>query len=279
MADTLLKPPSPGIWYIRLLMRIGFVLRRIWCTWFFISGFLFFLPLYPIFLILLSRESWFVHAWRLKKVWAHWILLTTGIVYTTTRKAKLDPKQAYVITPNHTSYLDILLTTIAFGNYFHFMGKAELKKIPMFGIFFRKMNISVDRASRKDSHKAYKRARKDLRRGISIAIFPEGTIPDCSPQLGPFKSGAFRLAIEMQVPIVPVTFLDNLRLFPDKVGERMLLRPGRSRIVLHEPIITTGMTEEDLPELRQKVRDVIEGELRSHGLINHEITLPTRAGV
>lgn len=266
------RPCSPCIWYLRLLMKIGFILRRIWCTWFFISGFLFFLPLYPVFLILLSREPWFIYAWRLKKVWAHWILLTTGIVYTTTRKTKLDPNQAYVITPNHTSYLDILLTTIAFGNYFHFMGKAELKQIPMFGIFFRKMNISVDRASRKDSHKAYKRARKDLRRGISIAIFPEGTIPDCSPRLGPFKSGAFRLAIEMQVPIVPVTFLDNLRLFPDKAGERMLLRPGRSRIVLHEPIVTTGMTEEDLPELRQKVRDVIEGELRSYGLINHEVT-------
>jgi 1-acyl-sn-glycerol-3-phosphate acyltransferase len=252
-------------------MKIGFLLRRIWCFWFFLSGFLFFLPLYPVFLILLSRESWFIYAWRLKKIWAHWILFTTGIIYTIERKSVYDRKQAYIIAPNHTSYLDILLTNIAFENYFHFMGKAELKRIPMFGIFFKKMNISVDRNSRKDSHKAYKRARKDLRRGISLAIFPEGTIPDCSPKLGPFKSGAFRLAIEMQIPIVPVTFLDNIRLFPDKANERMLLRPGRSRIVLHEPIVTTGMTEEDLPILKQQVRDIIEGELRVHGIIPAEI--------
>ena len=244
---------------------LSYFLRRIWCYWFFLSGFLFFLPLYPVFLILLSREEWFHFAWRLKKVWAHWIFLTTGIWYRIRREGKIDPKQAYIITPNHGSYLDILTTNIAFPNYFHFMGKAELKKIPMFGIFFRKMNISVNRSSVKDSHKAYKRARKDLRKGISLTIFPEGTIPANSPSLGPFKSGAFRLAIEMQVPIVPITFLDNWRLFPDNSSERLTLRPGISRIVIHEPIPTAGLTEKDASELRNKVMQVIQKTLEKEG--------------
>lgn len=245
--------------------KLSFLLRRVWCCWFFLSAFLFFLPLYPIFLILLSREAWFPHAWRLKKVWAHWILFTTGIWYRIRREGAPIPKQSYLITPNHSSYLDILTTNIAFPNYFHFMGKAELKRIPMFGIFFQRMNISVDRSSVKDSHKAYKRARKDLRKGISIAIFPEGTIPAHSPELGPFKSGAFRLAIEMQVPIVPVTFLDNWRLFPDSGCERMVLRPGCSRIVIHEPIPTTGMTEADAPALRDRVFSIIRQTLEKEG--------------
>lgn len=135
----------------------------------------------------------------------------------------------------------------------------------MFGIFFRRMNISVNRSSVKDSHKAYKRARNDLRKGISLAIFPEGTIPAISPYLGPFKSGAFKLAIEMQVPIVPITFLDNWSLFPDNGRERLLLRPGCSRIIIHTPIPTTGMTEQDAPALRDRVANIIRTTLEKEG--------------
>ncbi len=244
---------------------MSFLLRRIWCIWFFLSGFIFFLPLYPVFLILLSREEWFIHAWRLKKVWAHWILFTTGIRYTIKKFAKLDPGQAYIITPNHSSYLDIITANIAFPNYFHFMGKAELRNVPLFNIFFKRMNISVDRNSIRDSHKAYKRARKDLEKGISLAIFPEATIPACAPELGPFKNGAFRLAIEMQVPIVPITFLDNWRLFPDREHEKMLVKPGLSRIIIHEAISTKGLSEDDANELRDRVKDIISGTLKQAG--------------
>jgi len=240
---------------------ITFVLRRIWCGWFFLSGFLFFLPLYPVFLVLLSRESWFRQAWQLKKIWAHWILMTTGIRYSVEQEEELQPGQAYVITPNHCSYLDILTTSIAIPNYFHFMGKAELKRIPMFGIFFKRMNISVDRGSRRDSHKAYKRARNDLRKGISMAIFPEGTIPAEAPELGHFKNGAFRLAIEMQVPVIPVSFADNWRIFPDSGKRRFLVQPGHSRIFIHKPIPTTGLTDKDVTLLREKVREVIRTRL------------------
>jgi 1-acyl-sn-glycerol-3-phosphate acyltransferase len=244
---------------------ISFLLRRIWCAWFFLSGLLFFLPLYPIFLILLSREDWFKYAFRLKKVWAHCILFSTGIFYTIRNEGKIDPNQAYILTPNHSSYLDILTANIAFPNYFHFMGKAELRNVPLFNIFFKNMNISVDRSSIKDSHKAYKRARKDLQKGISLAIFPEATIPDCSPELGPFKNGAFKLAIEMQVPIVPITFLDNWCIFPDRNGQKFLLRPGLSRIVVHPSISTIGLTENDANALRDQVKDLIFGTLQKEG--------------
>lgn len=135
----------------------------------------------------------------------------------------------------------------------------------MFNIFFKKMNISVDRSSVKDSHKAYKRSRKDLEKGISLAIFPEATIPPCAPELGPFKNGAFKLAIEMQVPIVPITFLDNWRLFPDRQHEKMLLKPGLSRIIIHKPIPTLGLTENDANALRDRVRDIIRVTIEKEG--------------
>ncbi|MBK7965620.1 MAG: 1-acyl-sn-glycerol-3-phosphate acyltransferase [Bacteroidetes bacterium] len=90
----------------------------------------FFLPLYPIFLILLSREEWFKYAFRLKKFGriVSCSLLVSSTPFAT--KEKLTPNQAYILTPNHSSYLDILTANIAFPNYFYFMGKAELEKCP-----------------------------------------------------------------------------------------------------------------------------------------------------
>jgi 1-acyl-sn-glycerol-3-phosphate acyltransferase len=147
------------------------------------------------------------------------------------------------------------------------MGKAELKHIPLFNIFFKRMNISVDRSSRVDSLKAFKRANKDLQKGIGIAIFPEATIPPCAPILGNFKSGAFRLAIQNQSPIVPITFLDNYKIFPDNPTEKLVVRPGLSRIIIHAPIETKGLTENDAGLLKKMVFDNIEKALYEHKVV------------
>ena len=247
------------------MKKLSFIARRIWAIWFFLSGFLSFLILYPLFALFLSKEKWFIYAWKLKTVWAHWILFSTGIRYKITFEEPIEKSKSYVICPNHTSYLDIVMTNIAFPNYFHFMGKAELLKVPLFRIFFKRMNITVNRNSIRDSHKAYERARMDLEKGISIAIFPEATIPNCSPMLGPFKNGAFKLAIDQQVPLVPITFLDSWYLFPDTNCERLVVRPGLSRIVVHRPISTKGMTEDDLPQLKNQVAELISKTIEKEG--------------
>lgn len=147
------------------------------------------------------------------------------------------------------------------------MGKAELLTIPLFKIFFQRMNIPVDRTSITASHKAFNRAKQDIDRGISIAIYPEATIPECSPDVGPFKNGAFKLAIDKQIPIVPITYLDNWKIFPDRKGFRYLCRPGLSRIILHAPIETAGMGDEDVSSLRERVRNIIKQTMIQHGNI------------
>ncbi|MEP7265519.1 MAG: lysophospholipid acyltransferase family protein [Bacteroidota bacterium] len=247
------------------MQTLSFILRRIWCGWFFLTGFLSFLIFYPFFLLFLSREKWFPLAWRLKKVWAHIILFCSGIFYKIKSEGEVDKDKAYIICPNHASYLDIVLANIAFPNYFHFIAKAELQNIPLFNIFFKKMNIPVNRGSIKSSHKAFERAKEDLDKNISIAIFPEATIPECAPGLGPFKNGAFRLAIEKQTPVVPITFLDNWSIFPDSKGSRFLCRPGISRIIISAPIETKGMTDNDATLLKQKVHEIIAQNLKTHG--------------
>ena len=235
--------------------------RKTWRFLFFLNGILTFVFLYPVFYVLLLKEKWFPKVFWLKRVWAKLLINNVGIRCKVINAPKLEASQPYVICPNHTSFLDIILTYIVIPDYFHFMGKAELKKVPFFNVFFDKMNILVDRGSIIASHRAFIRAGSDLDKGISIAIFPEATIPACAPRLGRLKNGAFKLAIEKQVPIVPVVFLDNWRILPDGAMRNSGGAPGRSRVYIHDPIQTKGLKDSDLESLKKKVHDLIEHTL------------------
>jgi 1-acyl-sn-glycerol-3-phosphate acyltransferase len=166
-----------------------------------------------------------------------------------------------VICCNHSSYLDIIQMYNVLPSYFLFMGKYELLKWPLFNIFFKGMNIAVNRGSHIEAAKAFRKAAQAIDRGTSIALFPEGTIPAYTPRMKPFKDGAFRLAIEKQVPIVPITFIDHWRLFGEPLELLSRARPGIARAVVHAPIPTQGLTMDDLVSLRRKVYEVIEGPL------------------
>jgi len=189
------------------------------------------------------------------------LINNVGIRCKVINAPKLETSKPYIICPNHTSFLDIILTYIVVPDYFHFMGKAELKKVPFFNVFFDKMNILVDRGRIIASHRAFIREGSALDKEVSIAIFPEATIPACAPRLGRLKNGAFKLAIEKQVPIVPVVFLDNWRLLPDGAMRNTGGTPGVSRVYIHEPVQTKGMTDNDLDSLKKKVHDLIESTL------------------
>jgi len=246
-----------------MIRYILFPFQWLWRSFFFTNAIITFFLFYPFFLVLLSREKWFPKVFRLKKVWAHFILYPAGIFYKIHYKKRLDKKLSYVICPNHTSYLDIMLIYISMPVYFHSMGKIELRRVPLFGKFFQRMNIPVNRKSIKESHRAYLRAANDIDKGISINLFPEGTIHHNGPRMGRFKNGPFRLAIEKQVPIVPVTFLNNWRLLPDDYYRRVG-HPGIAQIIVHEPIETKGLTEKDLDQLKHKVYDIISGPLEKN---------------
>ncbi|MFM8433480.1 MAG: lysophospholipid acyltransferase family protein [Bacteroidota bacterium] len=227
---------------------------------FFINAVLTFFFLYPLFFLLLQHEKWFKYVFLIKKFWAHLIIIPLGIFYRIQRSEDLKKDQAYVVCPNHTSYLDIMLIYIAVPFYFHTMGKAELLKVPLFRKFFERMNIPVNRKSRVDSHRAMLRAASDLDKGVSVTLFPEGTIYHNGPVMGRFKNGPFHLAIEKQVPILPVTFMNNWLLLPDDFQQRVG-RPGVADVIIHPPIPTTGMTMDDLDRLKQMTYDVINAPL------------------
>jgi 1-acyl-sn-glycerol-3-phosphate acyltransferase len=238
--------------------------RALWKTLFLLNFILGLIILYPIFRILLSRKKWFPLAFKLKKFWAGWIMIIPGLILITERKTAAETlPQPCIYCGNHVSYLDIVASYLIIPKYFVFMGKQELDKAPLFRVFFKEMNILVDRSSNVASHRAFMRAGSDIDQGHSVFLFPEGTISSFGKLRG-FKNGAFKLAIEKQVPIVPVSFLNNWKLLQNGGFFKAHGRPGISRIVVHEPISTIGMTEHDLVSLRTKVYEVIQEELEKY---------------
>ena len=113
-----------------------------------------------------------------------------------------------------------------------------------------------------DSHKAFSDAGKKLDEGLSVIIYPEGTIGDRG-KLRAFKNGAFKLAIEKQVPIIPVVNLNNWWFLENGGFFKSNGRPGFPKIVVGDPIYTTGLEIKDTAELKNKVHTFIQNELKT----------------
>ncbi len=212
---------------------------------------------YPVHLVLLSHRPWFPIAFRLMRFQSFLILTLIGIVSRVKYEGKL-PNGPFIICPNHTSYIDILVMYRIFKRYFVFMGKMELAEMPLLNLFFKRMNVLVDRDSKMAAVRALQATSEEIDKGHSVVIFPEGTIPNTTPKMKSFKNGPFKLAIQKQVPIVPVTFLNNYKLLQIGAFFRQNGRPGIARVVVNKTISTKGMNDQDLIPLRQQVFDVIE---------------------
>lgn len=244
------------------MKKFTHLLKVLWAYWYFFIFALIFFLFYPLFLIFLSNEKWYVYANRLRIAWAWLLFLLTGIIYRIRYEEKLTSKKSYIFCSNHFSYLDIPMSALVARRNWRFMAKVELEDIPIFNIFFRTVDIPVNRERARESLKAVEEARESLHKGMSIVIYPEGMIGLHPPKMVRFKNGPFRLAIEEQVAIIPVTMMDNWKiLFVD--GWKMFGRPGISRVFVHSPIETKGMTLDDMDELKEKVYKIIDHDLKS----------------
>ena len=217
---------------------------------------------YPIMRYLLSDAKRFPKAFFAMRVHAFFLLLFAGAFLRVKGINNIPKEGAYIICPNHSSYLDIFCLYTIFPKYFIFTGKQEIEKWPLFHIYYTSgMNILVDRESRTGSIKALKRISQEIENGNPMVIFPEGTISKEAPKLAPFKSGAFAIAIQKQVPILPVTFVTNWKLLSRSGFWMGPAGPGIAKVVIHKPIITTGLKKDNINQLQTKVIDVISSSL------------------
>jgi 1-acyl-sn-glycerol-3-phosphate acyltransferase len=239
---------------------LGKALGRVYACWFYVVFVGIFLGLYPVWRWTLAKPSRYRAANRWRRIWAHGVFIGMGIPWTVVGEEHLDPERHYLFTPNHSSAFDIPLFALCWRGHYRFLAKKEWGDVPVFGIFFRTVDLMVDRASKVGAYKAYLASKASLEAGQSLVVYPEARMQDEGPPLHRFKPGPFRLAIETGVPIVPITFLDNRRLFP-RMGFKKGAKWGRLRAIVHPPIEVTGMTEADLPALREQVFRTIEAPL------------------
>lgn len=231
------------------------ILYRIW---FYVLVSLPILVLLPLLIVSILKEEWYPYFFRLARFWAKIILIGMGFHWIIKREQTPEKNKSYMFIANHTSMADIMLMLISVKNPFVFVGKAELAKIPLFGFFYKRTCILVDRSSEKSRKAVFLRAQKRLKQGVSICIFPEGGVPDEDIVLDEFKDGAFRLAINHHIPIVPLTFLDNKKRLSYTFFSG---GPGRMRVKMHRFLSTENMTIADTKILNEKARQMILQEL------------------
>lgn len=179
-------------------------------VWFYVLVGLTIVILFPLLLVSILKSSWYPFFFKLARIWAKCILIGMGFYWRVKWTQKLEKGQSYIFVANHTSMTDIMLMLVIVKDHpFVFVGKKELARIPLFGFFYKRTCILVDRSNAKSRQAVFKSAQKRIENGLSICIFPEGGVPDESVTLDRFKMGAFRLALDHQLPLVPISFLDN----------------------------------------------------------------------
>ncbi|MBO2013134.1 lysophospholipid acyltransferase family protein [Hymenobacter negativus] len=245
-----------------LLRYIGQRLYTTWAVFWFIVPFVLIYPWQWYF----SRRpngGGVVHA--LNRFWSTMSIIMWGMPVEVVRETKEPNPQPCVYVANHGSYVDIMMLFKYIPGFLNMMGKASLARVPVWGPLFGNVYITVDRASAVSRGRAAVAARRGLAAGKSIAIFAEGRIsPTPGKELLPFLDGAFQLALEAGVPIVPVGMPLNHMFMPDVPGG-LRVRYHRLKIVFHRPISTEGLTLTDIPALKERVAALLAGDFLPEG--------------
>lgn len=242
------------------------LLIKIWRYAFFANFMFTLLVFYPVFKFLFSSPRFYKAALWLQRRWAAWLMVSAGIRVRPQYETHVEGTGPYIWCPNHTSALDILAMYATVPNEFHFVAKKEHAKAPLFGVMFTKTHIPIQRDSMTDSYKAMQRALVDLKRGIDIVLFPEGTMNFEKGKLLKFKNGAFKLACDADMPILPVFMPDNLERIPFtyKLGYPEG-GPGKARVIVGKPIHPKEYNY-DAQAISEAVRDFMEAERRKAAL-------------
>lgn len=187
--------------------------------------------------------------------WSRFNCFMTPIRVTVVGRENIQDEQSYIVVSNHQSLYDIFILFGWLKMDLKWVIKKELRSFPVFGYAAEKGgNILIDRSNPKEAYESLKRAKEKCTGGTSLIILPEGT-RSRTGELGEFKKGAFWLAQNLDLPILPVTILSTRNILPP---DTLDLFPGRVVMKVHEPIDVKRYGEGSLDVLITDVRDVIE---------------------
>lgn len=216
---------------------------------------------FPFLLIFSFKEKHYYLFWKFARLLSKLLIYGMGFRLRFNADQNIDPNKSYMYCPNHASFLDPFVLIALSKKPIVFVGKKELAKIPVFGFLYRRTVIMVDRSSLISRKRVFEIAKKRLQNGVSMAIFPEGLVPTEEVILAPFHRGAFSLAIDFQIPIIPQAYYDCKRFFS---WDFFKGRPGILRVHQHHFIETKGMyTKQDIDALKNKTFHSIYSDLEN----------------
>ncbi|NQY84438.1 MAG: 1-acyl-sn-glycerol-3-phosphate acyltransferase [Alcanivorax sp.] len=192
--------------------------------------------------------------------WARLGLLLSGVQVRVHGLENVDPSRSYVIVANHLSQYDIWVLYGHLEQDFRWVMKQELRRVPVIGVCCAMLgHVFIDRRDRASALASLEQAKQRLTGGTSILFFPEGT-RSRSGELRPFKKGAFRMAQDLDLPILPVTIIGTREILP---ADSLRMHPGTVDLTVHAPVAVTGKddaaVEDAMARSRAAIASVGEG--------------------
>lgn len=210
---------------------------------------------YHVIVMTVTRGKGIELMYKCYRPWARSWAWLNGVSITVKGEENLDRNKSYIFVGNHGSTGDMIIIAAAMRGRFRPLGKMETKRIPIMGYIFSRALVTVDRSNPDSRRESMEQMRTLIKQGISILIMPEGTRNRSSMPLQPFHDGAFRLAIEFQLPVVPMILLNTRTLYPN--DSWLMNRTGLECHFL-KPVITEGLAEENIRQLKEHVFGIME---------------------
>jgi 1-acyl-sn-glycerol-3-phosphate acyltransferase len=192
--------------------------------------------------------------------WARTLAFMAPMKVKVEGRGNIDPRQSYILVSNHQSQFDIFLLYGWLGVDFKWVMKQELRTVPGIGMACERLgHIFIDRSDHAAAMATLEEAKRKIVNGTSVMFFPEGT-RSRDGKLMRFKKGAFRMAVDLGLPILPLTVTGTRDVLPADTSDLM---PGSARLIIHPPIPVEGLTANDCAQLSNQVREVIASALPS----------------
>lgn len=239
-----------------LIRKIFAALYLIWGLMVFVAFMLLMFPFIILIQILFKGNKAQQLSFVCLRIWAKAVAVLCLYRIRFKNREQVDTSKAYIFVCNHGSYLDAISVVLATPQAFKPLGKIEMAKVPIFGTLYKKLVVMVDRSNAESRAKSVEALKADIAGGQSIFIFPEGTMNTSDQVLGDFYDGAFRIAIETQTPILPMVLHNARRLMPR--NHPLQVKPGIITCEFLAPVAVSGLTLDELPQLKEKVKQLME---------------------
>ena len=182
------------------------------------------------------------------KIWMNVWLFLVGCPVKVSGKENFKPGTAYIVVFNHNALLDVPLSAPYVPGANKTIAKASFAKIPLFGLFYKKGSVLVDRNNDKSRTKSFESMKKVLALGMHMCIYPEGTRNRSAEPIKPFYDGAFKLAMATKKEIIPCVIIGTKKAMP--IHKKFYLLPVRLKMHF---LTAAASSDIELKDLKEKV--------------------------